>query len=134
MSTTDNCAWLDEVNWGSDGLVPAIAQDCNTGKVLTLAWMSRESLIRTIETGHAVYWSRSKKRLWEKGELSGNFQEIKDVYLDCDKDAVILNVLQHGGIACHTGRESCFYHRYKNGTWIISSPVIKDPKDIYRHD
>lgn len=134
MSSTQKTDCLDEVKWGPDGLVPAVAQDCKTGKVLTLAWLNRESLAMTIETRRAVYWSRSKKRLWQKGESSGHIQEIQDIYLDCDKDAIILKVLQHGGIACHTGRESCFFHRYENGSWIVSSPVIKDPKEIYQND
>ena len=134
MPESDNKAWLDDIKWSIDGLVPAIAQDSKTGKVLTLAWMSRESLNKTVETGRAVYWSRSKKRLWQKGEVSGHFQEIQNVYLDCDKDAIVLEVKQHGGIACHTGRESCFFYRYENGSWNINSPVIKSPEEIYKHE
>lgn len=133
MSSTET-SWLDEVNWGPDGLVPVVAQDCDSGVVLTLAWMNHAALAKTMATGHAVYWSRSRKRLWQKGESSGHVQEIREVWLDCDRDAIVLKVTQHGGIACHTGRESCFFHRFENGKWIISSPVIKDPEEIYRHD
>lgn len=132
MSDIDKAAaWLDEVKWGPDGLVPVVTQEVKTGKILTLAWMNREALALSVECGHAVYWSRSKKRLWHKGEISGNIQEIQDIYLDCDCDAIVLHVYQHGGIACHTGRESCFFHQLKNGIWKIASPVIMDPKEIY---
>jgi len=132
MATDENTGWLDEVRWGEDGLVPAIAQDCDTGKVLTLAWMSREALAATVASGKAVYWSRSRRRLWQKGEESGHTQEVQDVYLDCDRDAVILKVHQTGGIACHTGRHSCFFHHLENGRWNITGPVLMDPDDIYR--
>jgi len=131
MSTSDNTGWLDEVRWGDDGLVPAIAQDCDTGKILTLAWTNREALAKTAQTGKAVYWSRSRQRLWQKGEESGHVQEVRDIYLDCDRDAVILKVRQTGGIACHTGRASCFFHRLENGRWLVTSQPLKDPKDIY---
>lgn len=134
MTSTRKSEWLDEIKWGHDGLVPAIAQDIKTGNVLTLAWMNREALLKTIDSGKAVYWSRSKKRLWQKGETSGHIQEVQDIYLDCDKDAILLKVLQRGGIACHTGRESCFFHHHENGALKISSPVIKDPEEIYKHD
>jgi phosphoribosyl-AMP cyclohydrolase len=131
MSTSENTGWLDEVRWGDGGLVPAIAQDADTGTILTLAWMNREALAKTVQTGRAVYWSRSRQRLWQKGEESGHVQEILDIYLDCDRDAVILKVHQTGGIACHTGRASCFFHRLEDGRWRITSQPLKDPKDIY---
>ena len=131
MPTTNNTGWLDEVRWGDDGLVPAIAQDSATGQVLTLAWMNREALAETVQRGKAVYWSRSRQRLWQKGEESGHTQEVRDIYLDCDRDTVILKVTQTGGIACNTGRQSCFFHRLENGTWNVTSPVLKDPEDIY---
>lgn len=132
MSEQENNAWLDEIKWNTDGLIPAVAQDYQSGKILTLAWLNREALLQTIKLRRAVYWSRSKQRLWQKGEISGHTQEIQDIYLDCDKDAIVLAVMQTGDIACHTGRQSCFFHRYKNGRWIISSPVLKDPKEIYK--
>src|SRR5690606_10525726 len=131
MSVQENTAWLDEIKWNADGLVPAIAQDFQTGKILTLAWMNRESLLQTIRLRRAVYWSRSKQRLWQKGEASGNTQEIQDIYLDCDKDAIVLAVIQTGGIACHTGRQSCFFHRLINGKWVVSDPVLKSPDEMY---
>ncbi|MBM2830300.1 MAG: hisI [Gammaproteobacteria bacterium] len=131
MPVPANTSWLDEINWNSDGLVPAVAQDVNSGKVLTLAWMDREALYMTVQKGQAVYWSRSKKRLWRKGEESGHTQEVQEIYLDCDKDTIVLKVIQAGGIACHTGRQSCFFHRLENNRWIESEPVIKDPGDIY---
>lgn len=132
MSEQENTAWLDEIKWNTDGLVPAIAQDFQTGKILTLAWMNRESLLQTIRLRRAVYWSRSKQRLWQKGEVSGNTQEIQDIYLDCDKDAIVLAVIQTGGIACHTGRQSCFFRRLENGKWVVSDPVLKNPDDMYK--
>jgi phosphoribosyl-AMP cyclohydrolase len=131
MATSDNTGWLDEVRWGDDGLVPAIAQDADTGAILTLAWMNREALLETTKRGRAVYWSRSRQRLWQKGEESGHVQEVRDLYLDCDRDAVILKVRQTGGIACHTGRTSCFFHRLEDGRWRVTSQPLKDPKDIY---
>jgi len=134
MPAPANIVWLDEVNWNSEGLVPAIAQDINSGKVLTLAWMDREALYLTLQKRQAVYWSRSKQRLWRKGEKSGHTQLVKEIYLDCDKDAVMLKVIQTGGIACHTGRQSCFFHRLENNRWIEAEPVIKNPKDIYGND
>ena len=123
--------WLEDVRWGEDGLVPAIAQDAASGRVLTLAWMNREALARTVESGVAHYWSRSRRQLWRKGEQSGHEQKVKSVRLDCDKDVVLLEVEQHGGIACHTGRESCFFHRLENGEWVSVDPVLKDPREIY---
>jgi len=124
--------WLDEIKWTDDGLVPVISQEETTGKILMFAWMNRESFKLTVETGHAVYWSRSRKKLWHKGEESGNQQVIKDIRIDCDNDVVLIIVEQRGGIACHTGRHNCFFKQLKNGNWDIVEPVIKDPKDIYR--
>jgi phosphoribosyl-AMP cyclohydrolase len=124
--------WLDKVRWAENGLVPAIAQDAASKRVLTLAWMNREALARTFETGEAHYWSRSRGRLWHKGEESGHVQKVRSVRLDCDEDVVLLEVEQVGGIACHTGRESCFYRRLDNGQWVSADPVLKDPSEIYR--
>jgi phosphoribosyl-AMP cyclohydrolase len=123
--------WLDKINWTSDGLVPAVTQDGASGRVLTLAWMNREALSRTVETGEAHYWSRSRAKLWHKGEESGHVQKVLSVRLDCDEDVVLLEVEQKGGIACHTGRESCFFQRLENGEWLATDPVLKDPRDIY---
>jgi phosphoribosyl-AMP cyclohydrolase len=123
--------WLDQVKWNDDGLVPVIAQESVTGQVLTLAWMNRESLALTLETGHAVYWSRSRQKLWHKGETSGHQQQVKSIRIDCDYDAVLLEVEQLGGIACHTGRHHCFYLRFENNEWVSADPVLKDPKEIY---
>lgn len=125
-------AWLDEVQWTEDGLVPVIAQDAASGEILMFAWMNREALAMTVREGRAVYWSRSRGRLWPKGEESGHVQWIKDIRLDCDKDVVLLKIEQVGGIACHTGRRSCFFHRLEAGQWRAVEPVLKDPKDIYR--
>ena len=125
-------SWLDEVPFDGAGLVAAIAQDAASGRVLTLAWMNREALRRTVETGEAVYWSRSRSRLWRKGEQSGHVQKVLEVRLDCDADAVLLKVAQEGGIACHTGRESCFYRKLENGSWVTVDPVLKDPAAIYK--
>jgi len=124
--------WLDEITWTADGLVPVIAQDATTGEVLMFAWMNRESLALTVEEGRAVYWSRSRRRLWRKGEESGHVQTVSDIRLDCDKDVILLKVEQVGGIACHTGRRSCFFHRLENGRWQAVEPVLKDPGEIYR--
>ena len=124
--------WLDEVAWDADGLVPAIAQERDTGKVLTLAWMNREALAATAREGRAVYWSRSRARLWRKGESSGHVQRVNEIRLDCDGDAVLLVVDQAGGIACHTGRESCFFRKLENGRWVTVDPVLKDPSVIYK--
>ena len=124
--------WLDEVKWTSDGLVPAIAQDAADSSVLMVAWMNREALGLTVETGHAVYWSRSRKKLWHKGEESGHQQIIKELRLDCDNDVILLKVEQLGGIACHTGRHDCFFKIYRDGEWIEVEPVLKNPEDIYR--
>ena len=124
--------WLDTVRWADNGLVPAIAQDAATHRVLMVAWMNREALARTFETGEAHYWSRSRGKLWHKGEESGHVQKVKAVRLDCDEDVVLLEVEQIGGIACHTGRESCFFRRLDNGDWVSTDPVVKDPQEIYR--
>ena len=123
--------WLDEVKWNLEGLAPVIAQEAGTGKVLMLAWMNRESLQRTVSSGEAVYWSRSRNRLWHKGEESGNIQRVSDIRLDCDNDVLILQVEQVGGIACHTGRHSCFFQRLVDGKWQSEGPVIRDPVEIY---
>ena len=123
--------WLDEIQWTEDGLVPAIAQDANNGDILMMAWMNRESLRLTVEEGQAVYWSRSRGKLWRKGESSGHQQVLRDIRLDCDADVVLLKVEQKGGIACHTGRRSCFYRTLKDGQWVIADPVLKDPNTIY---
>ncbi len=124
--------WLDEISWTSDGLVPVIAQQADSGKVMMFAWMNRESLALTVSEGYAVYWSRSRNRLWRKGEESGHRQKVLGVYLDCDEDVILLKIEQQGGIACHTGRESCFYRTLKDEQWQASEPVLKDPKTIYK--
>ena len=123
--------WLDDIKWDADGLVPAIAQAQSTGRVLTLAWMNRDALNATVEENRAVYWSRSRKRLWRKGEESGHVQRLVELRIDCDADAILLVVEQVGEIACHTGRESCFYRTYKENRWVVTDEVIKDPADIY---
>jgi phosphoribosyl-AMP cyclohydrolase len=127
--------WLDEIRWTDEGLVAAIAQDAESGTILMFAWMNRESLALTVSEGYAVYWSRSRNKLWRKGEESGHRQKIAGIYLDCDEDVILLMVEQLGGIACHTGRESCFYRQLLDGKWLTVSPVLKDPKSIYQnHD
>jgi phosphoribosyl-AMP cyclohydrolase len=123
--------WLDQIKWNSDGLVPAIAQDVDTGINLMVAWMNRDALLETVETKRAVYWSRSRQKLWRKGEESGHQQLVEQVRLDCDADVILLKVKQKGGIACHTGRQSCFYRVYNNGEWQSVDPVLKDPTEIY---
>ncbi|MDX9740304.1 MAG: phosphoribosyl-AMP cyclohydrolase [Gammaproteobacteria bacterium] len=124
-------SWLDEVRWNADGLVVAIAQDAASGRVLMVAWMNREALAETARGGRAVYWSRSRQRLWRKGEESGHAQHVREIRLDCDGDAVLLQIEQAGGIACHTGRESCMFRRLEHGAWVEIDPVLKDPGDIY---
>jgi len=124
-------AWLDEVRWNDAGLVPAIAQDAVDGRILMVAWMNREALRLTAQQGTAVYWSRSRDRLWHKGEESGHQQAVREIRLDCDNDVVVLQVEQRGDIACHTGRRSCFYQRLENGCWVTVEPVLKDPESIY---
>ncbi len=127
--------WLDEIRWDDQGLVPVIAQEVSTGDVLMFAWMNREALQRTAEIGEAVYYSRSRRRLWHKGEESGHTQKVHDIRLDCDNDVVLIKVEQLGhepGIACHTGRHSCFYQRHTDGRWESVEPVLKDPEHIYK--
>ena len=124
-------AFLDEIAWNTDGLVPVIAQDYKTGRVLMMAWMNAEALELTVDEGRAIYWSRSRQKLWRKGEESGHIQQIKEIRLDCDRDVIILQVEQVGGIACHTGRESCFYRALKDGQWQTVDSVVKDPGEIY---
>jgi len=128
--------WLDKVQWDANGLVPVIAQEAATGDVLMFAWMNREALAKTIETGRAVYFSRSRQRLWFKGEESGHVQRVHEVRLDCDEDVVLLKVEQVSGIACHTGRHSCFFQKFvgtaDEGDWVAVDPVLKDPEKIYR--
>jgi phosphoribosyl-AMP cyclohydrolase len=124
--------FLDEVPWNGDGLIAAVAQDAYSGRVLTVAWMNRDALRETAEKREAVYWSRSRQRLWRKGEESGHVQMVVEVRLDCDADAVLLKVQQAGGIACHTGRESCFFRKLENGKWTTVDPVLKDPALIYK--
>jgi phosphoribosyl-AMP cyclohydrolase len=126
--------WLDAIKWDRDGLVPVIAQEASTGDVLMFAFMNREALMKTAELGEAVYWSRSRQRLWHKGEESGHIQKVHEMRLDCDNDVVLLKVTQLGhepGIACHTGRHSCFFQRYEGGEWKSVEPVLKDPESIY---
>ncbi len=131
MIAPQGSQWLDDVAWDAQGLVPAIAQDAASGEVLMFAWMSREALALTAETGHAVYWSRSRGRLWHKGEESGHTQKVLELRVDCDKDVVLLKIEQIGGIACHTGRRSCFFDRLESSGWKDVEPVLKDPKEIY---
>jgi phosphoribosyl-AMP cyclohydrolase len=123
--------WLNKVNWTHEGLVPVIAQEAGTGKVLMFAWMDRDALKLTVETGHAVYWSRSRKKLWRKGEESGHVQQVREIRLDCDEDVILLTVEQVGGIACHTGRHSCFFQKLEGKQWVTDEPVLKNPEEIY---
>lgn len=123
--------WLDVVKWNEDGLVPVIAQDAEDGRVLMVAWMNREALALTAEQSHAVYWSRSRRKLWHKGEESGHQQIVREIRLDCDNDVIVLQIEQKGGIACHTGRRSCFFKRLEDGEWTVVEPVLKDPAQIY---
>ncbi|MEN9898640.1 MAG: hypothetical protein RLZZ66_2289 [Pseudomonadota bacterium] len=125
-------SWLDEIRWTTEGLIPVIAQDAETGKVLMFAWMNRESLQLTVDEGYAVYWSRSRGKLWRKGEESGHKQKILHIQLDCDEDVILLSIEQEGGIACHTGRQSCFYRRLVNSEWRIIENVLKAPEQIYK--
>lgn len=132
MSDLDNSlSWLDALKWDADGMIPAIAQDAASGRVVMFAWMNRESLVETVRSGNAVYWSRSRRRLWRKGEESGHFQKVKSMRTDCDGDVLLLAIEQVGGIACHTGRESCFFNELQGERWIPADPVLKDPKEIY---
>jgi phosphoribosyl-AMP cyclohydrolase len=124
--------WLDTVKWDAQGLVPAIAQDAATGEILMVAWMNRAALEETARTLRGVYWSRSRNKLWRKGEESGHVQIVSEIRLDCDNDVVLLKIEQLGGIACHTGRRSCFFRKLENGRWVTTSPVLKSPEEIYR--
>jgi phosphoribosyl-AMP cyclohydrolase len=123
--------WLDAVRWDAAGLIPAIAQDADGDRILMVAWMNREALAETARTGQAVYWSRSRARLWRKGETSGHAQAVREIRLDCDGDVVLLRVEQRGGIACHTGRHSCFFSRLEGDRWVVVDPVLRDPETIY---
>jgi phosphoribosyl-AMP cyclohydrolase len=127
-------SWLDDVNWDANGLVPVIAQEHDTGKILMFAWMNREALQLTNNTKQAVYWSRSRNKLWRKGEESGHVQCVHEIRLDCDEDVILINVEQIGGIACHTGRHDCFFKKLENENWLIDQPVIKNPEEIYKHE
>ena len=124
--------WLNEIKWDEQGLVPAIAQDAKTGTVLMFAFMNREALEKTAQLGEAVYWSRSRRKLWHKGEESGHFQKVVELRTDCDNDVILLKIEQVGGIACHTGRRSCFFNRLEKERWLEVEPVLKDPKEIYK--
>lgn len=123
--------WLNEIKWDEQGLVPAIAQDAATGEVLMFAFMNREALEKTVHTGEAIYWSRSRRKLWHKGEESGHTQKVIEIRTDCDNDVILLKIAQTGGIACHTGRRSCFFNKLENGGWQDVEPVLKDPQTIY---
>ena len=127
-------SWLNKINWTEEGLVPVIAKEVGSGDVLMFAWMDREALKLTAETGRAVYWSRSRKKLWHKGEESGHVQKVLEIRLDCDEDVVLLTVEQVGGIACHTGRHSCFFQKLQGTRWVTDAPVLKNPDEIYRHE
>ncbi|MFL1405624.1 phosphoribosyl-AMP cyclohydrolase [Marinobacter sp. M1N3S26] len=130
-STVSGTDWLDSIRWNADGLVPAIAQDAETGDILMMAWMNRESLELTAREQQAIYWSRSRGKLWRKGESSGHEQRVREIRVDCDDDVILLKVEQRGGIACHTGRRSCFYRALEDGSWVTKDPVLKDPDAIY---
>ncbi len=123
--------WLEEIRWTSEGLVPVIAQEADSGQVLMFAWMNRESLKLTAEEGYAVYWSRSRGKLWRKGEESGHRQKVLEIRLDCDEDVILIKVVQEGGIACHTGRHHCFFRKLRNHRWEVVEPVLKSPETIY---
>lgn len=125
-------SWVDKINWTTDGLVPVIAQEEATGTILMFAWMNKEAVKLTVETKVVVYWSRSKQRLWRKGEESGHTQKVKAIYLDCDDDVLLIQVEQMGGIACHTGRKSCFFNKLEGDQWVVNAPIIKDPSEIYQ--
>ena len=124
-------SFIDQIKWNQDGLLPVVTVDANSRRVLMQAWVNSEALEITVSGGSAVYWSRSRGKLWKKGEQSGNTQRIVGVYLDCDNDSLMYEVEQKGGIACHTGRESCFYQKYRDGKWLVNDPVLKDPSSIY---
>lgn len=132
MSELDpGVGWLDALKWDENGIIPAIAQEARSGRVVMFAWMNRESLQKTLACGNAVYWSRTRQRLWKKGEESGHFQKIISIRADCDGDVLLLSIEQEGGIACHTGRESCFFFELRDERWVPVDPVLKDPKEIY---
>lgn len=124
--------WLDDIQWDKDGLVPVIAQEHDSGKVLMFAWMNREALELTNKTRQAVYWSRSRQKLWHKGEESGHTQKVHEIRVDCDEDVILIRVEQTGGIACHTGRHNCFFKKLEDGVWKVDQPLIKNPEDIYK--
>lgn len=124
--------WVEQIAWNSDGLAPVVTQDASSGRLLTQAWMNREALLRTAREGLAIYWSRSRQKLWQKGEQSGHVQRVREIRLDCDNDSLLLMVDQQDGIACHTGRESCYFQRLENDRWQTVDPVLKRPEDIYR--
>lgn len=124
-------AWIEEIRWNADGLAPAVAQDYQSGRLLMLAWVNAESLALSIEEGRAIYWSRSRGAIWRKGESSGNVQKLHSLQLDCDSDAILMQVEQLGGIACHTGRQSCFYRELRDGSWAETEPVLRDPEELY---
>ena len=124
-------SFIDQIKWNQDGLLPVVTVDVNSRRVLMQAWVNSEALEITVSGGSAVYWSRSRGKLWKKGEQSGNTQRIVDVYLDCDNDSLLYEVEQKGCIACHTGIESCFYQKYSDGKWLVNDPVLKDPSSIY---
>ena len=126
--------FLDKIKWDANGLVPVIAQEHGTGQVLMFAWMNRDALQRTVETGQAVYFSRSRNKLWYKGEESGHVQKVCEIRLDCDEDVVLLQVEQIGNIACHTGRHSCFFQKFENDDWVADQPILKNPDEIYKHE
>ncbi|MFA5171002.1 MAG: phosphoribosyl-AMP cyclohydrolase [Sulfuriferula sp.] len=130
MSVQDS--YLNKVNWSADGLVPVIAQDMHTNEVLMVAWMNRDALKRTVELGEVVYWSRSRKKLWHKGEESGHIQKVHEIRLDCDEDVLLIKIEQVGGISCHTGRHDCFFQKLVDHEWQITEPVLKDPAEIYK--
>ncbi len=134
MSTTTNSKWLNSIQWDEQGLVPVIAQDAASGEVLMFAWMNREALELTSKRGEAVYWSRSRRKLWHKGEESGHLQKVVEIRMDCDNDVILLKIEQIGGIACHTGRRSCFFQKLDHSAWNDCEPVLKDPAEIYRQD
>lgn len=127
-------SWIDEINWDANGLVPVIVQEHDTGRILMFAWMNREALQLSYDTKQAVYWSRSRNKLWRKGEESGHVQKIHEIRLDCDEDVILIQVEQVGGIACHTGRHNCFFKKLADGNWLVDQPVIKNPEEIYKHE
>ncbi|HYD33950.1 MAG TPA: phosphoribosyl-AMP cyclohydrolase [Methylophilaceae bacterium] len=129
-----NNAWLDQISWTADGLVPVIVQEAATGDTLMFAWMNREALMQTVATQQAVYWSRSRNKLWHKGEESGHVQKIVEIRMDCDADVLLISIEQMGGIACHTGRHSCFFQKLEKNRWVTDKPVLKSPEEMYGHE